>query len=522
MSDSYQPNIVFVLTDQQRYDTIAALGFDHMETPHLDRLVREGISLDRCYITAPSCVPSRCSLFQGCYPHTTGVYKNGDSWTETWVTELADAGYRCVNVGKMHTVPLSTPAGFHERYVVENKDRFLEGRYYFDEWDKALRARGLTKQQRELYRQRGDYGERLGAFTWDLDPDMQSDAFVGGFADWWLRTYPIDQPLFLQIGFPGPHPPYDPTPAWLERYRTRELPIAEFFLDEIDGQPTALRALRDHMIAVDHDSVVHLPEPTLDQRHFQRACYLANVSMIDEQVGRIMQTLEKQSLLNDTVIVFASDHGDSLGDHGHSQKWTMYEESVHVPAIIWMGEHARSKLGGRSGRVSALTSLFDLGPTVLELAGVTPPEWFEAVSLLPLITSDRSAGAERSGRSDASRTRTGAGEVMATSDSMWEVPSGRPAFTRGDGSREFVFAEHGRDNMLEETSVMTMVRDERFKLVTFGESAEGQLFDLASDPEERVNLWNDPAAADERTRLERVLVEWYRESLYATRSRRRR
>lgn len=518
----YQPHIVFIVTDQQRYDTIAALGFNHVETPHLDRLVTEGHSLDSCFITAPSCVPSRCSLFQGNYPHTTGVYKNGDTWTESWVSGLAHAGYHCVNVGKMHTVPLESPAGFNERYIVENKDRFLEGRYFFDEWDKALRARGLVKQQRELYRKRDDYGERLGAFRWDLDEDMQSDNFVGGFANWWLSTYPIDQPLFLQVGFPGPHPPYDPTPLWLDRYLQKALPIAEFTPDEADGQPSALRALRQHMIDVDHDSVVHLPHPTGEQRHYQRACYLANVSMIDEQVGSIVGTLEAEGLLDDTVIIFTSDHGDSLGDHGHSQKWTMYEETVHVPAIVWMGRSARHRLGASlepGARVDSLVSLFDLGPTILELASAAVPGDFEAVSLLRLLGVPAPAEGERSADPAA---RPGTGSVVAQSDAAWEVATPHPVFTRPDGSREYVFAEHGRDNMLEETSVMTMVRDERWKLVTFGESEEGQLFDLQSDPGERVNLWDDSGSQHERARLERVLLTWYRESMYATRARRRR
>lgn len=157
-----RPNIILIITDQQRYDTIAALGYQYMETPHLDRLVQEGVAFTNAFITAPSCVPSRASLFTGYYPHTTGILKNGDMWRRSWVGRLSEAGYHCVNIGKMHAVPFEAPMGFHERYVVENKDRFLEGRYYFDEWDKALAARGLVKQQRMLYRQRDDYRECLG------------------------------------------------------------------------------------------------------------------------------------------------------------------------------------------------------------------------------------------------------------------------------------------------------------------------------------------------------------------------
>ncbi|MEM8648401.1 MAG: DUF6316 family protein, partial [Pseudomonadota bacterium] len=127
-----RPNIILIMTDQQRYDSIRALGYPYVETPHLDRLVNEGTTLTNCHITAASCVPCRASLFKGYYPHTTGVLRNGQPWTRTWVEQLSEAGYRCVNVGKMHTIPYNAPAGFHERYVVENKDRYMEGRWYFD------------------------------------------------------------------------------------------------------------------------------------------------------------------------------------------------------------------------------------------------------------------------------------------------------------------------------------------------------------------------------------------------------
>ena len=219
-----RPNIILIMTDQQRFDTIAALDFPYMDTPHLDRLVREGVSFDNCFVSAPSCAPARASLFTGLYPHTTGILKNADRWTRSWVEDLAGAGYHCVNIGKMHTFPFETPLGFHERYVVENKDRYLEGRYYFDEWDKALQARGLVKQQRELYRQLPDYRERLGAFEWELDEDMHPDVFVGNLAQWWLKAHPRTEPLFLQIGFPGPHPPYDPVPRYATPYMGKDLP----------------------------------------------------------------------------------------------------------------------------------------------------------------------------------------------------------------------------------------------------------------------------------------------------------
>ena len=102
-----RPNIVFIITDQQRYDTIAAMGFDHMITPNLDKLVKRGTAFENMCITAPSCAPSRASLFTGVYPHTNGVFRNDEPWNYCWVKDLAEAGYRTVNVGKMHTMPVA-------------------------------------------------------------------------------------------------------------------------------------------------------------------------------------------------------------------------------------------------------------------------------------------------------------------------------------------------------------------------------------------------------------------------------
>jgi arylsulfatase len=463
------PNIVFVLTDQQRFDTINALGAGFVDTPNLDRLANEGVAFTNCHVTAPSCAPSRASLFTGLYPHTTGIYRNGDEWRHSWIERLSAAGYYCVNVGKMHTQPYETPMGFDERYVVENKDRYLSDRYYFDEWDKALQARGLVKQQRELYRQRDDYEERMGAFTWDLPEDTQADVFVGELASWWIEEKPAQEdPLFLQVGFPGPHPPYDPTPEYAEEYLDRDLPLPEIREDDLENQPPPLQALREHNNEVDHDSVVHDRNPDESQLHRQHAFYLANVAMIDEQVGILLDRLETNGYLDDAVVVFASDHGEMLNNHGHIQKWTMYDEVTRVPAVVWASDPDRFETGERDG----LCQLHDLGPTVLDLADVEVPEWMQAESLVPALRSDDWSG------------------------------------------RETVFAEQSRDAILQETAFMTMVRTERWKLVHFLDEPYGQLFDLEADPGEFENLWDDPDCADIKQELLAELREWRISSQY--------
>lgn len=466
-----RPNVIFIITDQQRFDSIRSLGFPHMETPNLDRLVNEGVTFSNCFVTAPSCAPARASLFTGHYPHTTGVLKNADKWQHSWVENLQAAGYHTVNVGKMHTFPYDTPLGFKQRFVVENKDRFLEGRYFTDEWDKAIRARGLTKPGRVIYREMPDYRERLGAIEWSLPDELHSDMFVGDMACWWIENYPNTEPLFLEIGFPGPHPPYDPIPRYTEHYMKQELPLLEVTDAEIAAQPPALQGMIQHNCGFDHDSVVHLRNPTHEQRHRQRAYYLANVTMIDEKVGEILNSLEKQGYLGNSVVIFASDHGDCLTDHGHSQKWTMYDAVTRVPMIVWAPGRFE---GGRI--VDGLCQLMDIGPAILELAEAEIPDPIEARSMLPALRSE-----------------------------PWE-------------GRQYVFAEQARDVNLTTTDFMTMVRGRDWKLVHFLDEPHGQLFHLADDPDEVKDLWNEPAAQDKKRELLDVLREWRIGSQYRTSS----
>lgn len=457
-----RPHIILVMTDQQRFDTIKALDAGHMDTPNLDRLVREGVSFDNCFVNAPSCVPSRAALFSGYNPHTSGVLKNGQVWGRTWVEQLAASGYHCVNVGKMHTIPYDTPAGFHERFVVENKDRFFEGRWYADEWDKSLVHQGVTKPSRAGYRALADYQERLGAFDWPLADHQHSDVFVAETAMWWLKTRPKPGALFMQVGFVGPHPPYDPPARYTKAYLEKaDLPVPDVRADELDSLPASLKAKREHDVHVDHDAVSWQLDPSPEQLRRLRAHYDGNVTLIDEQLGRLIETLDESGYLENCVLIFMSDHGDNLGEHGLSQKWSMYDAVTRVPAIVWApGRFA----GGR--RLKPMCQLFDFGPTILELAGLSPSPDMEAQSLLPALRGEDWAG--------------------------------RPA----------VFCEQVGDVAMASTRLITMIRTESEKAVFFLDAADGQFFDLEADPNEVRNLWNEPAAQPRIAELRRQLLDW--------------
>jgi arylsulfatase len=461
---SSPPNIILIMTDQQRYDTIGALGFPYLQTPNLDRLVRQGVAFEQCYCAAPSCVPSRASFFNVQYPHTLRVYHNASPWDRSWVSRFQAAGYHTVSVGKMHTVPLDVPCGFDQRFVVENKDRPLRlnrphGNFY-DEWDKYLNNSGVRKPSRHTYRaEHPDYETALGAYEWPLEERYHSDVFVGSVAEWFIAQRESESPFFLQIGFPGPHPPYDPPARLLERYQDVRIPVPEVGDAELADQPPPQAGYRREMVGGNHDAVRWRERPTPEQILRLRRHYAANVTLIDEQVGRVLDALERKGYLENAVLLFTSDHGDCLGDHGHIQKWTMYDVITRVPAVLWAPGCLPA---GR--RVKELIQQMDLASALFELAGLEPPGG-SATSALPVALGER-------------------------------------------GGREVVFAEHPADNILQEVEFVTMVRTRDWKLVHYLDQPWGELYDLRNDPGEVRNLWKDPGSRAVRSELLAILRDW--------------
>lgn len=473
------PHIILINTDQQRADTISALGEDYMETPNLDEMVEKGVTFTNNFAPAPSCVPARASLFTGYYPHNTSVYTNADEWSPNWVETLANEGYQCVNIGKMHTIPLDAPGGFHERYPVENKDRgrLLDDpdKAYLDEWDRFLLNNDQEKPCREKYSELDGFEDALGAFEWPLEERYHSDFFVGDLTRRWLENREATCPLFLEIGFPGPHPPYDPIKRYINRYIDKELPLPHVTDEEIANQPPPQHKLREEMIKYEgtrargpHDAVQWKENPTEKELHRMRAHYYANVTMIDEKIGEIIDVLDKNGYLDNAIIIFTSDHGDALGDHGHIEKWTMYECSVHVPLIIWAPGRFE---GGK--KIDALVQHVDLASTILELANINPPESWNSRSILPLLRGETS-----------------------------EI-------------REYVFAEQGSEEkdpwpvwIPGDTHLMTMIRSKEWKLVHYLGQTYGELYNLKHDPEEKVNLWESDKHREIKDNLLTVLREW--------------
>lgn len=451
-----RPNLVFILTDQQRADTIGAWGYTWMRTPHLDRLAAHGISFTQCHAAGATCTPSRAALFTGMYAHNTGCYSfNNWAHHRLWVQDLAESGYYCVNIGKMHLQPRDAHGGFHERVIVENPtSTSRDGGHGDDAWGTHLARHGKTRPN---FRHRTDpaWEQKRQAVPWTLPAELHSDIFTADSAIAWIdHQANAEQPFFLQIGFPGPHEPWDPLPRHLAQYDGREgefPPVVDSPRDFSQAPPqhAAVRAFHEN---VDHESRINLRDVSPDELQRMRRHYYAKVTLVDEQIGRVVETLRARGLLENSVIVVTSDHGEMLGDHGLPYKWLMYDQVTRVPLIVRDFRHA-----GVARRVTDLVSLIDLGPTLCELAGVVRPSRLEGRSLAGYLS----------------------GEAVCP--------------------RQYVFCE---DNYL------MMIRSQTAKLIYYHGQPEGEFYDLANDPAESRNLWNVADRAAEKQSLLNDLLAW--------------
>jgi arylsulfatase A-like enzyme len=264
-----------------------------------------------------------------------------------------------------------------------------------------------------------------------------------------------DTPWLFSVNVFDPHPPYDPPQSYLDRYDIDSMPGPHFRETDLEQQ----RRLTE----VDFQDGARRPEE-FDGRRIQ-AAYWAMVDLIDENLGRLLEALEETGQLEDTVVIFTSDHGEMLGDHGLTRKGCrFYEALVRVPLILRWPACFRSGL-----RSDALVELMDLAPTVLELGGLEPPEHMQARSLLPILT----------GRAEPDRHRD-----LVRCQYYSALPPREVVPDWGfEGSRA------------------TMVRDERYKLTAYHAHDLGELYDLQEDPWEFQNLWDDPAHQEQRHRL---------------------
>jgi arylsulfatase A-like enzyme len=444
-----QPNILFLMPDQLRWDFLSCYGANFIETPNIDRLANEGVRYERAYSTSPICVPARASLLTGLNAIRNGVTDNGQ-WLRpdlaacgihTWPELLNQQGYYTAAIGKMHFYPWDINHGFQYRSICEDK-RWLHVR---DDYYHFLHERGHRKYHGNEH---DGYFENRGAIVSKLPWELSWDHFVGQEACRFLRTYGGETPFAMMVGFPGPHCPYDPN---------------QEFLDEIDPAvmpPAAPNAGHTPQLRQQNIEGNKRPWNGVDYSDFTdehkrkiRAHYVALVKQIDYEVGQILATLAEIGQLDNTVIIFASDHGDYLGDHDLIGKGSFYEASIHVPLLV------RFPDGSQTGVYDGLVTLGDVTATILALAGCPLPEYLDARPLpaIGLATPPRS-------------------QIFGMVSNGW------------------------------------MVQDDRWRLAKYS-TGETVLFDLQNDPDEQINLYSSPAHQEARQHLEAALTQEIMRSL---------
>lgn len=441
------PNILWYCTDQQRFDTIGALGNPHVHTPNLDELVAEGVAFTHAYCQSPICTPSRASFMTGKYPSTVHVNTNGNTsfpQDETLVTRrLADVGYDCGLAGKLH---LAGAANGREPRVDDGYRSFQYSHAPRDNWPRGhdyadwLRAQGqepgdVLRVKTNLFgglmvpsAERDNVPPHLHQTTWCSDKAIE---FIDEARDrpWLMSVHPYD-----------PHPPYNPPWEYYRRFDPDRLPGPHFQESDLAHQAKLARA--------DFQSKPQRPE-AFEGKKLQ-AAYYAMIEQIDEQFGRIVDDLERTDQRDNTVIVFMSDHGESLGDHGLTQKGCRFFDGLTRVPLIWSWP-GQFRAGLRS---DALVELMDVAPSLLELAGLPVPSRMQGRSLLPILT----------GRASPEQHRDG------------------------------VRCEYYNAVDLPDRTFATMYRERRWKLVVYHGHGLGELYDMERDPNEFHSLWDDPAS----------------------------
>lgn len=435
-------NILFITSDQQRWDTLPAYGVDWMHTPNLDRLSREGMTFDNCTAISPVCQPARAAFMLGQYPHVTGVGDNFQ-WirpdSPTIARRFNEAGWNTAAIGKMHFDPWDNPEGFQYRVIAEDKRHIFRR----DDWTKALEKAGFARSHPATI---PGYRKNLGAIVSPLPEELHIDSFIASEGVNWLSKHAAS-PFFAWISFNSPHDPYDPPERLANLYRNAPIP-------EPVGSPAEwpTKPGYQHEVVKFYNSnplfLTNYNDMSSAQIRRMREHYFATITLIDDQVGRVIDALEQSGQLEDTLIVFSSDHGDNLGDHGLPFKSNYYEGALRVPLIVWgPGIPAGT-------RNSSPVNWLDLHATFLKTAGLEVPDHVQGIDLSPIFEDP-------------------------------ELVLKDVAFSELQGS--------------------AMVRTDRYKLVVCDDGS-GEFYDLKEQPLEVHNHFGEPAYAEHQKRLTDALV----------------
>ncbi|WP_101911317.1 sulfatase family protein [Marasmitruncus massiliensis] len=456
MSKNAQYNVLWICTDQQRWDTLGCYGNPYVHTPNLDRLAQNGTRFERAYCQNPTCSPSRASFLTGRYPRTTRCRQNGQRIPrdEKLISKIfSEQGYVCGLSGKLHLNPCNPDIckGMEER-IDDGYDVFHWSHGGHDGWatheyfqwlrEKGQRFSACNVEGTELVQ----YGmnEEYHQTTWCTEKALN---FIEANVEY-------KNPWFFSLNIYDPHHPFDPPKAYLDRYMDclDDLPLPNYAPGELDDKPLFQKL--DHKGAYNnHDSnnAAIIYDNMSDWEHrLMKASYYAMVDLIDKQVGRLIDTLERLGQLENTIVIFTSDHGEMLGDHGIYLKGPyFYEGATHIPLIISCPGTIRQGFSS-----SALVELVDLSPTLTEAIGLDTQPQMQGKSLWDLLTDPNCE----------------------------------------DRHKNCIYCEYYNSMPWHKApnAQCTMVFDGRYKLVNVHSTKEGELYDLSKDPKETHNLWDDP------------------------------
>ncbi|NED98883.1 sulfatase family protein [Phytoactinopolyspora halotolerans] len=476
-----RPHILMILADELRADALGCFGNRICRTPNLDALAAAGTVLTQCMVTQPTCTPSRASMLTGCYPSAlrsrmVGCHTPDDPRFVPRV--LSRAGYRTASVGKLHLIPQSDEVARLERAHADGEPPDYYG---FAEVD-LVNGHGMgangPSYTRWLTARVPDAVERMAAaeplspgvnnatgslrsHTWTLPPEVHSGEYITDRAVEFLTGHAErdDRPFFLHVSFPDPHHPNTAPEPYAGMYDPERMPPPIPPVNEADGAtPLQLAAYRgggrrDPVIGTPPDEYARY---TLADWQATKAIYYGMVTLLDTQIGRILSALRSTGLDRDTVVVFATDHGDYLGDHGMMGKGFGYDGAIRTPVIV-------SGPGVAAGRrLDGVASTVDLAPTLLDYAGVEEPEGIQGVSM------------------------------RAALDGTGSLP------------RDAALTENDDDFVPTRARTLTT---RTWKLTWYCGSADGELYDRVGDPEERRNVWHEPVSEKVKTELLVQLLE---------------
>jgi uncharacterized sulfatase len=462
-----KPNILLITSDQQRKDSMGVYNPGGARTPNLDKLAADGVVFTRAYTPHATCTPARASILTGQYASRHGAYTIGTTTPENCLklsSLLSAAGYHTCAAGKMHFQPVSTVGRFESppRIMDERFWRDFDGPYYGFQWTRLLNRH--TSEDLSCRMRYGvwlkDHGLKEADLkkhfsgqtgTWSLPRELHPSVFVADHAIEAIRQHRTDaRPFFLWASFQDPHPPHVAPPPYDSMFDPDKMDYLGVRDGEFDGKPAVYRQLYERGIRGlpfgDRFGVPSCGPARAEQETQWRkstAIHHGMVALMDEEIGRILAALKDSGLYEDTLIVFTTDHGDYLGNHGFRGKgFPAFEEVYNLPFVI--KNPGQANAGTRS---NALAGSLDIAPTVLDFAGLPIPAQMQGIS-------------------------------------QRAVFQGRAA-----RARESFLIEN---RPVQKDFYQKMLVSDGYKLVAYMGESYGELYELASDPHQYRNLWDSP------------------------------